>query len=192
MERLARGFRERDYMILGYARASTEQQSLDAQLEALRTSAVERMFLRKISGLKQTRREFACLIDKLCAGHVIVVAKYNRLSRAFRENFAVLEEVRAKEAGVRSFAEDIDTTTSAGRVVFHVFAPIVRFEREPISERTRKGLVAARKAGRLGGWPPALSSQQLQEACCLRDEEDQRIKEITRLFKVSPNTVWRA
>ena len=89
-------------------------------------------------------------------------------------------------------AEDIDTTTSAGRMVFHVFASIAQFERERISERTREGLVAARRAGRVGGRPPALTLMQREEVRRLRDEEGRRIAEIARLFGVSPNTVRRA
>lgn len=179
-------------MILGYARVSTEEQSLDAQLEALRMSGVERVFSEKISGSKRTRPELDRLIDQIRPGDVVVVAKYDRLSRSLQDLLAIVEEVRAKGAGFRSLAEDIDTTTSAGRLVFHVFASIAQFERERISERTREGLFAARKAGRIGGRPPALSSQQRQEVCRLRDEEGRRIAEIARLFNVSPNTIRRA
>ncbi|WP_313137726.1 recombinase family protein [Paracoccus jeotgali] len=105
---------------------------------------------------------------------------------------AIVEAIRAKGAGFRSLAEDIDTTTSAGRLIFHVFASIAQFERERIAERTREGLVAARKAGRIGGRPPALSKQQRDEVRRLRDEEGRRTAEIARLFNVSPNTVRRA
>ena len=89
-------------------------------------------------------------------------------------------------------AEDIDTTTPAGRLVFHVFASIAQFERERIAERTREGLAAARKRGRVGGRPPALTPAQKAEVVRMRDEEGRRITEIAALFGVSGKTVRRA
>ena len=89
-------------------------------------------------------------------------------------------------------AEDIDTTTSAGRLIFHVFASIAQFERERINERTKEGLQAARKRGRVGGRPPALTADQKVEVRKMRDEEGRGIAAIARLFKVSETTVRRA
>jgi len=97
----------------------------------------------------------------------------------------------ADHAGFRSLAEDIDTTTPAGRLVFHVFASIAQFERERISERTREGLEAAKKRGRVGGRPPALSAAQRDEVRRMRDEEGRRLSEIAQLFRVSVKTVRR-
>jgi DNA invertase Pin-like site-specific DNA recombinase len=95
------------------------------------------------------------------------------------------------DAGFRSLAKDIDTTTPAGRLVFHVFASIPQFERERISERTKEGLIAARKRGRVGGRPPALSADRRSEVTRMRDQEGRGISELARLFKVSPNTIRR-
>ncbi|SEL92142.1 Site-specific DNA recombinase [Roseivivax marinus] len=179
-------------MILGYARVSTEGQSLEAQLDALRAAGVERIFSEKISGSKRARPELDKLIDQLRPGDVVSVTKYDRLSRSLQDLLSIVEAIRAKGAGFRSLAEDIDTTTSAGRLIFHVFASIAQFERERISERTREGLASARKLGRIGGRPPALTHQQREEVRRLRDEEGRRVAEIARLFEVSPNTVRRA
>lgn len=177
---------------MGYARVSTEGQSLEAQLDALRAAGVEKVFPEKVSGTRRVRPELDRLIEQLRPGDIVTVAKYDRLSRSLHDLLAIVEAIRAKGAGFRSLAEDIDTTTSAGRLVFHVFASIAQFERERISERTREGLAAARKAGRIGGRPPALSRQQRDKVRRLRDEEGRRIAEIARLFDVSPNTVRRA
>ncbi len=179
-------------MILGYARVSTEGQSLEAQLNALEAAGVEKVFSEKVSGSKRARPELDKLVGELRAGDVVIVTKYDRLSRSLQDLLGIVEDIRAKGAGFRSLAEDIDTTTSAGRLVFHVFASIAQFERERISERTREGLAVARKVGRIGGRPPALSRQQRDEVRRLRDDEGRRIAEIARLFKVSPNTVRRA
>jgi DNA invertase Pin-like site-specific DNA recombinase len=88
-------------------------------------------------------------------------------------------------------AEDIDTTTPAGELIFHVFASIAHFERRRISERTREGLTAARKRGRIGGRPPALSPDQKDEVRKMRDEQGRSLREIARLFKVSTQTIRR-
>ena len=85
-------------------------------------------------------------------------------------------------AGFRSLAEDIDTTTPAGRLVFHVFASIAQFERERISERTKEGLTSARKRGRIGGRPPALTVAQKIKVQRMRDQEQRTVSEIARLF----------
>jgi DNA invertase Pin-like site-specific DNA recombinase len=125
-------------------------------------------------------------------GDVVVVTKYDRLSRSLQDLLSIVEAVRAKGAGFRSLAEDIDTMTPAGRLVFHVFASIAQFERERISERTKEGLTSARKRGRIGGRPPALSLERQSEVARMRDQEGRGIAELARLFEVSPNTIRRA
>jgi DNA invertase Pin-like site-specific DNA recombinase len=132
------------------------------------------------------------MIEQLRDGDVVVVAKYDRLSRSLQDLLSIVEAIRDQGAGFRSLAEDIDTTTPAGRLVFHVFASIAQFERERISERTKEGLVAARKRGRVGGRPPALSVERSAEVVRMRDKEGRGISELARLFDVSPNTIRRA
>ncbi len=121
-----------------------------------------------------------------------MVTKYDRLARSLKDLLEIVEDVNKRGAGFRSLAEDIDTTTPAGRLIFHVFASIAQFERERISERTVEGLQAARARGRIGGRPPALSSLQRDEVRRMRDEEGRSIAEIARLFSVSQQTVRRA
>lgn len=123
---------------------------------------------------------------------MIVVTKYDRLARSLRDLLDIVVAIKAKGAGFRSLAEDIDTTTPAARLVFHVFASIAQFERERISERTREGLDAARKRGRIGGRPPALSAAQRDEVRRMRDTDGRTLNEIAQLFEVSTKTVRRA
>ena len=179
-------------MIIGYARVSTEDQHLDAQTSALEVASADRIFAEKISGNKKSRPELNRMIEQLRDGDVVVVTKYDRLSRSLQDLLSIVEAIRDQGAGFRSLAEDIDTTTPAGRLVFHVFASIAQFERERISERTKEGLVAARKRGRLGGRPPALSSERRVEVARMRDMEGRGIAELARLFGVSMNTIRRA
>ena len=178
-------------MIIGYARVSTEDQNLDGQLDALKAAGAERIFADRITGTARSRPELDRLLDQLRQGDVITVTKYDRLARSLRDLLDIVDTIQAHGAGFRSLAEDIDTTTPAGRLVFHVFASIAQFERERISERTREGLEAARKRGRVGGRPPALSIAQKAEVRRMRDEESRPLPEIAQLFRVSTKTVRR-
>lgn len=179
-------------MIIGYARVSTDDQNLDAQTDALKAAGAERIFADKISGAKRERPELGTLLDQLRPGDVVVVAKYDRLARSLRDLLDLVETIKDRGAGFRSLAEDIDTTTPAGRLVFHVFASIAQFERERIAERTKEGLQAAKARGRVGGRPPALTADQKAEVRRMRDDEHRHVSEIARLFKVSERTVRRA
>ena len=179
-------------MIIGYARVSTDDQSLDSQTDALSAAGAEKVFADKISGSRRARPDLDRMLEQLRDGDVVTVTKYDRLARSLKDLLEIVEAIRERGAGFRSLAEDIDTTTPAGRLVFHVFASIAQFERERISERTREGLASARKRGRIGGRPPALSAIQKKEVRRMRDEERRAIAEIARLFKVSERTVRRA
>ena len=179
-------------MIIEYARVSTDDQSLDSQTDALSAAGAEKVFADKISGSRRTRPELDRMLEQLRDSDVVIVTKYDRLARSLKDLLEIVEVIRERGAGFRSLAEDIDTTTPAGRLVFHVFASIAQFERERISERTREGLASARRRGRIGGRPPALTTAQKDEVRRMRDEEHRAIPEIARLFKVSERTVRRA
>lgn len=178
-------------MIIGYARVSSPDQNLDAQLDQLHAVGAEKIFEEKITGTKRSRPQLDALLFQLRKKDVVVVTKYDRLARSLKDLLEIVEAIRDHGAGFRSLAEDIDTTTPAGRLVFHVFASIAEFERDRISERTKEGLVAARKRGRVGGRPPALSAGQKAEVRRMRDD-GRSIPEIASLFKVSQMTVRRA
>lgn len=179
-------------MIIGYARVSTDDQSLDSQTDALSAAGAEKVFADKISGSRRARPELDKMLEQLREGDVVTVTKYDRLARSLKDLLEIVEAIRERGAGFRSLAEDIDTTTPAGRLVFHVFASIAQFERERISERTREGLESARKRGRIGGRPPALSPAQKDEVRRMREDEHRAVPEIARLFKVSERTIRRA
>lgn len=126
-------------MIIGYARVSTDDQSLDSQADALSTAGAGKIFADRISGSKRARPELDRMLDQLREGDVVTVTKYDRLARSLTDLLEIVAAIRAKDAGFRSLAEDIDTTTPAGRLTFHVFASISQFERERIAERNHGG-----------------------------------------------------
>lgn len=179
-------------MIFGYARVSTDDQTLDAQLDALKAAGAEKIFKEKKSGKTKQRAELEKLLDQLRADDVVMVTKYDRLARSLRDLIEIVEVIRERKAGFRSLGEDIDTTTPAGRLIFHVFGSIAEFERERIVERTKEGLAAARKRGRIGGRRPALNPEQKEAVRRMRDEERRSLGEIARLFGVSKQTISRA
>lgn len=178
-------------MILGYARVSTRDQNLDGQRDTLAAAGAERIFADTITGTARARPELDRLLTELRPKDVVVVAKYDRLARSLKDLLDIVDLIQARGAGFRSLGEDIDTTTPAGRLVFHVFASIAQFERERIVERTLEGLAAARKRGRIGGRPPALSPAQKAEVKRMRDVDFRPISEIASLFKVSAKTIRR-
>ena len=179
-------------MIIGYARVSTDDQRLDSQTDALSAAGTKKIFANKIGGSKRVRQELNKMLDQLRDGDVVIVTKYARLARSLKDLLEIVEAIRERGAGFRSLAEDIDTTTSTSRLVFHVFASTAQFERERISERTREGLASARKRGRIGGRPSALTAVQKDEVRRMRDVEIRAISEIARLFGVSERTVRRS
>jgi len=178
-------------MILGYARVSTRYQNLDGQRDALSAAGAERIFADTITGTATSRPELNRLLSELRPDDVIVVTKYDRLARSLKDLLEMVDLIQARGAGFRSLGEEIDTTRPAGRLIFHVFASIAQFERERIVERTREGLEAARKRGRVGGRPPALSPAQKAEVKRMRDVEMRLVPEIADLFKVSAKTIRR-
>ena len=123
-------------MIIGYARVSTDDQRPDSQTDALSAVGFTKIFADKIGGSTRVRPELNKMLDQLRDGDVVIVTKYDRLARSLKDLLEIVEAIRERGAGFRSLAEDIDTTTSTGRLVFHVFASIAQFERERISERT--------------------------------------------------------
>lgn len=178
-------------MIIGYARVSTDDQKLDAQLDALRGAGAARVFQEKCTGKTRQRPELERMLEHLREGDVVVVTKYDRLARSLRDLIDIVQLIRDRKAGFRSLAEDIDTTTPTGRLIFHVFGSIAEFERERIVERTKEGLEAARRRGRVGGRPAALSQEAMQEIIRMRDQEHRSVAEIARAFKVSRATIYR-
>lgn len=179
-------------MVFGYARVSTEDQTLDAQIDALRDIGADRIFEEMKTGKTKDRPELAKLLEQLRDEDVVVVTKYDRLARNLRDLIEIVETIKEKGAGFRSLGEDIDTTTPAGRLIFHVFGSIAEFERERIVERTREGLAAARKRGRKGGRRPLLNVEQKETVNRMRHDEGRSVSEIARLFGVSRRTVLRA
>ena len=146
---------------IGYARVSTSGQTLDAQLDQLRTQGCDPIFQETMSGARSDRPELKKALAALGPDDTLVVTRLDRLARS---TFDLLETVRAVEAHaarLKSMAEAwADTTTPAGRLMLTILGGLAEFERSLIAERTGEGRERARREGRRLGRPPKLSTHQ--------------------------------
>jgi DNA invertase Pin-like site-specific DNA recombinase len=138
-------------MLIGYARVSTEDQSLALQLDALKAARAAQVFTDKVGGARTARPGLTEALSHLRSGDTLVVWKLDRLGRSVKGLVDLVNGLEAREVHFRSLTDGIDTKTPAGRFFFHVMASLAQMERELIVERTRAGLAAARRLGRVEG-----------------------------------------
>ncbi len=151
-------------MKIGYARVSTQDQNLKMQLDALKKVGCEKVFREKASGVHSKRSGLDRALSHLRKGDVFVVWKLDRLGRNLGRLVAFVEGVQERGIEFKSITDNIDTTTPSGRFFFHMMAALAQMERELIAERTRAGLEAARKRGRVGGRPRTMTEKKVKAA----------------------------
>ena len=176
-------------MIVGYARVSTQDQSLELQLDALRVAGCEQIFSEKITGKSRERPELTTCLKMLRKEDVLVVWKLDRLARSLKDLVELINELESRQIGFRSLTEAIDTTTAGGRLVFHIFGALAEFEHNLIRERTIAGLAAARARGRKGGRKPSMSSADTRKAAAMLKDDKITKKEVAEHFGVSRLTL---
>ncbi len=179
-------------MLLGFARCSTEGQDHALQIDALRKAGVERVYEETASGLKADRPVLQRMVDEARAGDVIVVYSLSRIGRSIRHLLDLVQDLDARQIGLKSLTETIDTTTAQGRFVFTLFSALNQFEVELLRERTRAGLEAARARGRTGGRPRSLVGQKVEVARTLLSTGEMTVGEIAQQMGVSIGTIYRA
>lgn len=178
-------------MEIGYARVSTQDQNPDLQTDALSAAGCEKIFTEKASGARADRPELQSAIHYMRQGDTLVVWRLDRLARSIKQLITTVESLEERGIGFRSLTENIDTTTSGGKLIFHIFAALAEFERSIIKERTKAGLDAAVARGRKGGRPPALSEADRAAALALFGNPTIPIKEIAKRLGVSEATLYR-
>ena len=134
-------------MLIGYARVSTLEQNLDLQEDALKATGCTKVYTDKTSGTKAERPGLERARADVRPGDSLVVWKLDRLGRSLKHLIETVTELSNRGVGFKSLQEAIDTTTSGGKLVFHVFGALAEFERDIIRERTLAGLAAARRTG---------------------------------------------
>lgn len=152
-------------MLVGYMRVSSEsdRQSTDLQRDALLTAGVDirHLFEDRASGAKDDRAGLTKVLDFVRPGDVLVVWKLDRLGRSLSHLLSIINTLKEKQVAFRSLTEGMDTTTPSGELLFHVFGALAQYERSLIQERVVAGLEAAKKRGRVGGRPPAITGEKL-------------------------------
>lgn len=151
-------------MLIGYARVSTPEQDLTPQLEALRSAGCDRTFSDKASGAKANRAGLAKALSHARAGDVLVVWKLDRLGRTMKGLVDLSAELAAQSIGFRSLTDGIDTSGTAGKLVFHILAAMAEMERDLNRERTTAALMVARREGRVGGRRTVMTPERLAAA----------------------------
>src|SRR4051812_3645060 len=178
-------------MLIGYARVSTDDQNLDLQRDALKQAGCEDIFTDRISGTKDNRPGLTVALSHLRTGDTLVVWRLDRLGRSLRHLIDTVTDLQERGIGFKSLQESIDTTTSGGKLVFHIFGALAEFEREIIRERTQAGLQSARSRGRTGGRPKALSDKKAAMARQLYQDRTHSIDEICKILGISRTTFYR-
>jgi DNA invertase Pin-like site-specific DNA recombinase len=182
------------FMLVGYARISTTEQNLDLQRDALEHAGCTKLFTETASGAKLDRPALRQAIEYVRAGDVLVVWKLDRLGRSLKQLIETVTELQERGIEFKSLTENIDTTTSAGKLIFHLFGSLAEFERDLIRERTQAGLTAARARGRSGGRPRAEGlndDKKLALARSLYNDKQNSIETICKTLKVSRSTLYR-
>jgi DNA invertase Pin-like site-specific DNA recombinase len=173
-------------MKFGYARVSTDGQSVDAQVRQLTKAGCKKVFREVAGGAKTDRAQLRRLLDVLDAGDVLTVTRLDRLARSTRDLLNTLAAVAGKKAGFRSIGDTwADTTTSHGRLMLTVLGGLAEFERDLIRARTGEGRARAVARGQRMGRPPKLTPHQKREAIKRRDQGEESLAEIGRTYNVS-------
>jgi DNA invertase Pin-like site-specific DNA recombinase len=177
-------------MLVGYARVSTYEQNMRLQTDALNKAGCEKLFTDRVSGTGSDRPGLKASLEYVRKGDTLLIWRLDRLARSLKDLIAIIGGLEKRGIGFRSLQESMDTTTSGGRFVFHVFGALAEFERNLVRERTRAGLAAAHARGRKGGRPRKLDAIKIKLLYQLYDERKHTLKELCRILGISKPTLY--
>jgi DNA invertase Pin-like site-specific DNA recombinase len=179
-------------MLVGYARVSTDDQTLDLQQDALAAAGCEHLFSDMLSGARTDRPGLTQALEYVRADDTLVVWRLDRLGRSLQHLIETVNALETRKIGFRSLTESIDTTTPGGKLIFHIFGSLAEFERSLIRERTMAGLAAARARGRKGGRPKKLTAKQVALAKRMHADKENDVATICQTLGISKSTLYRA
>jgi DNA invertase Pin-like site-specific DNA recombinase len=179
-------------VIYGYARVSTDGQSVDAQVRQLTNAGCKKVFREVASGATTDRAQLRRLLGQLAAGDMLMVTRLDRLARSTRDLLNTLAAITDKETGFRSLGDAwADSTTAHGRLMVTFLGGLAEFERELIRARTSEGRARAVARGVKLGRKPKLTPHQQREAIMRRDNGRETVREIARSYAVHHSTISR-
>ena len=184
---------EYDLTLVGYARVSTAEQSLDMQTNALRKYGVspKRIYSENISGVKRKRPQLDAALRALRKGDTLVVWKLDRIARSFQHLLNVINELEERGVDFRSITEELDTKTPGGKMVFHVMGAMAEFERDLIRERSIAGVKRAQERGVRFGAKPKIEESEMPKIWKRVREKREPMSKVAKEYDVSPQTIWR-
>ena len=169
-------------MRIGYARVSTQEQNLDLQIDSLTQAGCKEIYKETISGTTKHRPEFEHCIKSLRQNDTLVIWKLDRLGRNTIDLLHIIEQLKKNEIDLIVLTENIDTTTSIGKVMFGLQALLAEYERDKIHERTMAGLKAARARGRKGGRRPKLNTTEIDQLIKLYENQTLPVQDLVKRF----------
>ncbi len=178
-------------MKIGYARVSTLEQNLDLQTDALKNAGCKKIISEHIGGSVANRGGIAKLKEDLREGDTLVVWRLDRFGRSLKDLVYWMDWFEKNNVGFQSISEGIDTHTSTGKLVFHIFGALAEFEHNLIKERTKAGLEAARSRGRQGGRPLKLNTEKRQLTVELYNSKKHSLKQICEVVGISKPTLYK-
>jgi DNA invertase Pin-like site-specific DNA recombinase len=191
MSEIPLGFVKIQDMRIGYARVSTEDQTIDLQKDALHRTRCREIYEEHATGRNIGRPQLEACLKSLREGDTFVVRRLDRLGRNLADLVRLIAELETRKIHFESLTEKIETRSPAGKLVFHVFAALAEFERNLIRERTVAGLKAARARGRKGGRPAKLSPKEIKTIRALLKTADIPVAEIAQRFGIARSTLYR-
>jgi len=178
-------------MLIGYARISTTDQILDMQTDALTKAGCDKIFKDVASGAKIDRNGLDEALNSLRGGDTLVVWKLDRLGRSLKHLIEVINQLHQQRIAFISLQENIDTKSSGGKLIFHIFCALAEFERDIIRERTLAGLESARARGKIGGRPRALDQKKIDIARKLMSDASNSVEDVCKILRISRATLYR-
>jgi DNA invertase Pin-like site-specific DNA recombinase len=178
-------------MRIGYARVSTEDQTLNLQRDALECAKCQEIYEEKVTGKNTDRPQLEACLKSLREGDTLIVWRLDRLGRNLADLVVLVAEFERRKINFESLTENIETCSPAGRLVFHVFAALAEFERNLIRERTVAGLKAARARGRKGGRPAKLSAKEINTIRTMLKDTKIPVSEVAARFGIARSTLYR-
>ncbi len=178
-------------MLIGYARVSTDDQNLDLQKDALTRAGCEKIWEDQQSGSQAERTGLKDALAYAREGDTLVVWRLDRLSRSLKDLIAMVTQLESQGVGLKSLQESLDTSSSSGKLIFHLFGALAEFERNLIRERTQAGLQAARARGRKGGRPPSLDADKRALAVQLYEDKKHTVQQICQMMGISKPTLYK-